>query len=137
MSAPIRGPGPPGKRKSRPGRGGSLENIGNGNGQTLQQTGVGAQPENRAAEIVAELVWQCEDAVREHYFDEIYPREIRERTRRILRLAEWLDEQARTDSLAGLDELSCLFLPPFERAAEEHAAMLRRLAAWARNRGGR
>jgi hypothetical protein len=95
------------------------------------------QPENRAAEAVAELIHGCERACFDNYFAEIYPREIRERTRQVLRLAQWLDEQARTADFAGLDTLSCLLLPPFERAAQEHTAMLRRLARWGRERGGR
>jgi hypothetical protein len=98
-----------------------------------------AQPENRAAEAVAELIHGCEHAVFDHYFAEIYPRQIRERTRQILRLAQWLDEQARTGDFSELDELSCLLLPPFETAAKEHAAMLQRLrsAGWYQgSRGG-
>src|ERR1700720_3376503 len=49
MPRSSRGRAPPGKRKSRPGRGGSLKNTGNGNGQTVKQTGVGAQGEYRLA----------------------------------------------------------------------------------------
>jgi hypothetical protein len=97
-----------------------------------------SQADSRSAEAVAELVSGCERAVFDHYFAEIYPRQIRERTRQILRLAQWLDEQARTGDFGELDELSCLLLPPFERAIEEHAAMRRRLRSvgWYRGSGG-
>jgi hypothetical protein len=91
------------------------------------------EPESPA---VRAIIHGCERAVFDHYFAEIYPREIRDRTRHVLRLAQWLDEQARTADFAGLDTLSCLLLP-FERAAEEHAAMLRLLARWGRERGAR
>jgi hypothetical protein len=88
------------------------------------------EPESPA---VRAIIHGCERAVTQHYFNEIYPAEIRERTRQVLRLAQWLDEQARTADFAGLDTLSCLLLPPFERAAQEHAAMrqgLRSVGWW-------
>jgi hypothetical protein len=82
--------------------------------------------ENRS-EAIADLINGCERAVFDHYFAEVYPREIRERARHILRLAEWLDERARSGSLGALDELSCLLLPPFEDAAQQCAEMRQRL----------
>ena len=73
---------------------------------------------------VSELIHGCEDAVRDHYFKEIYPARIRERALRIRRLAEWLDEQAATGDHRTLDQLDALLLPPFEQAAKEHSEII-------------
>jgi hypothetical protein len=61
------------------------------------------QSENRAAETIAELVHGCERACFDHYFREIYPREIRERAAALLRFAERIDRLARTGRHSDLD----------------------------------
>ena len=88
--------------------------ISQGNSADTQRTNV----------AVSELIHGCEDAVRDHYFKEIYPARIRERALRIRRLAEWLDEQAATGDRRTLDQLDALLLPPFEQAMKEHSEII-------------
>jgi hypothetical protein len=93
-------------------------------------------PRRSTDAAVVELIHGCESAVRDHHFKEIYPQEIRERTRQILRLAQHLDEQARTGNVATLDALSCLYLPAFEKAAREHERLQRKMRDFGRRRDG-
>ena len=52
---------------------------------------------------VAELIHGAECAVRDHYFKEIYPAQIRERAAALLQFAERVDHLARTGNFRDLD----------------------------------
>jgi hypothetical protein len=74
-----------------------------GNAAEVSRNPVQNQVENRAAEAVAELVHGCERACFDHYFETVYPREVRERAAALLRFAERIDRLARTGRHSDLD----------------------------------
>jgi hypothetical protein len=73
------------------------------------------EPESPA---VRAIIHGCERAVTQHYFNEIYPAEIRERAALVRRFAERLDravqDAARRKSFAKLDFCSAIILPGIE-----------------------
>jgi hypothetical protein len=92
-------------------------------------------PDHRSTPAVKRLQRAMEDAVRRHYFAEIYPREIADLTARIVKFSAILESVAKDAVIRGdlhaLDFIDAIILPPLEEQIEFIRSIARR--GWERS----